>query len=44
VNSVGKSPIMPAWGNLKEKQVRDIIDYIRTLASTPLRAGRSGAK
>lgn len=31
--SAKKSPVMPAWGNLKEKQVREIIGYIRTLAS-----------
>jgi mono/diheme cytochrome c family protein len=42
--SVGKSPVMPAWGNLKEKQVRDIIEYIRTLGSTSVKTGRSGAK
>ena len=30
--SVGKSPFMPAWGNqLREKQVRDIIAYLRSL-------------
>ncbi len=34
-SSVGKSPVMPAWGNLKEKQVREIIGHIRTLASPP---------
>ena len=31
--SAKKSPVMPAWGNLKEKQVREIIEYIRSLAS-----------
>jgi len=31
--SAKKSPVMPAWGNLKEKQVREIIDHIRSLAS-----------
>lgn len=32
--SVGKSAFMPAWGSsLNEKQVRDIIAYIRTLSS-----------
>jgi len=31
--SVNKSPVMPAWGNLKEKQVREIIYHIRSLAS-----------
>ena len=33
--SAKKSPVMPAWGNLKEKQVREIIEYIRGLASPP---------
>ena len=33
--SAKKSPVMPAWGNLKEKQVREIIEYIRSLASPP---------
>lgn len=31
--AVGKSTFMPAWGGaLNEKQVRDIVAYIRTLA------------
>ena len=31
--AVGKSAFMPAWGSsLNERQVRDIIAYIRTLA------------
>jgi mono/diheme cytochrome c family protein len=31
--AVGKSPIMPAWGNqFKEQQVRDLIAFIRSLA------------
>jgi mono/diheme cytochrome c family protein len=34
--AVGKSSFMPAWGgSLNEKQVRDIIAYIRTLAVPP---------
>lgn len=33
--SVKKSPVMPAWGKLKEKQVREIVGHIRTLASPP---------
>jgi mono/diheme cytochrome c family protein len=33
---VGKSPFMPAWGNqLREKQIRDVIAYVRSLASPP---------
>ena len=36
--AVGKSSFMPAWGGaLDEKQVRDIIAYIRTLAVPPYR-------
>ncbi len=31
--AVDKAPFMPAWGGqLKEKQIRDIISYIRSLA------------
>ncbi|MGH7871776.1 MAG: c-type cytochrome [Candidatus Binatia bacterium] len=34
--AVGKSSFMPAWGGaLDEKQIRDIIGYIRTLAVPP---------
>lgn len=36
--SAKKSPVMPAWGNLKEKQVREIIEYIRSLASAKNKA------
>ena len=33
---VGKSTFMPAWGaSLNEKQVHDIVAYIRTLAVPP---------
>lgn len=33
---VGKSPQMPAWGAvLSEKQIQDIVAYIRTLAVPP---------
>lgn len=31
--AVGKSPIMPAWGGqFNEKQLRDIVAYVRSLA------------
>jgi mono/diheme cytochrome c family protein len=34
--AVGKSSFMPSWGGaLNEKQVRDIVAYIRTLAVPP---------
>ena len=34
--SVGKSSFMPGWGaSLNEKQIRDLIAYIRTLAVPP---------
>jgi mono/diheme cytochrome c family protein len=34
--AMGKSGFMPAWGSsLNEKQVRDIVAYIRTLAVPP---------
>ena len=30
--SVGKSPLMPAWGaSLKDDQIKDVIAYVRTL-------------
>ncbi|MGH7771853.1 MAG: c-type cytochrome [Candidatus Binatia bacterium] len=34
--AVGKSPLMPAWGSqLKEKQIKDIIGFIRSRAAPP---------
>ena len=34
--AVGKSSFMPAWGGaLDEKQIRDIVGYIRTIAVPP---------
>jgi mono/diheme cytochrome c family protein len=34
--AVGKSSFMPSWGNaLNEKQIRDIVAHIRTLAVPP---------
>ena len=36
--AVGKSSFMPSWsGALNEKQIRDIVAYIRTLAVPPYR-------
>lgn len=40
--AVKLSPVMPAWGNnFKETQIREIISYIRTLASPPYRPPRA---
>jgi mono/diheme cytochrome c family protein len=37
--AVGKSPIMPAWGNqFNEKQIGDLVAYIRSIAK-PAGAG-----
>lgn len=34
--AVGKSSFMPGWGSqLKEKQIRDIIAYLRSMATPP---------
>jgi mono/diheme cytochrome c family protein len=36
---VGKSPMMPAWGSqFNEKQLRDIVAYLRSIADPPYRA------
>lgn len=38
-STVEKSPFMPGWGSqLKEKQVRDIISYVRSLAMPPYKS------
>ncbi len=40
-STVGKSPLMPAWGSqLKEKQIKDIISFIRSLAVPPHKDSR----
>jgi mono/diheme cytochrome c family protein len=37
--AVGKSTFMPAWGGaLNEKQIRDIVSYIRSIAVPPKQA------
>ncbi|MBI4523858.1 MAG: cytochrome c [Deltaproteobacteria bacterium] len=39
-SAVGKSAAMPAWGSqLKEKQIREVVAYLRTLSSS---GGHSG--
>lgn len=44
-SAMGKSPIMPAWGaQLKEKQIKDIISHIRSLAVPSYNGQASGAK
>jgi mono/diheme cytochrome c family protein len=43
--AVGKSSFMPAWGqSLDEKQIRDIVAYIRTLAVPAYKADSGAAK
>jgi mono/diheme cytochrome c family protein len=38
-NSVGKSSMMPAWGGqLNEKQIHDVIAYLRSIADPPYKA------
>jgi mono/diheme cytochrome c family protein len=37
-SAVGKSPMMPGWGGqFKEKQLRDILAYVRSIANPPYR-------
>jgi mono/diheme cytochrome c family protein len=44
-SAVGKSSFMPSWGGaLAEKQVRDIVAYIRTMAEPPYKTDKSGTK
>lgn len=39
--AVGKSTFMPAWGGaLNERQIRDIVSYIRSIAVPPKQAGK----
>jgi mono/diheme cytochrome c family protein len=38
--AAGKSSFMPAWGGaLRDKQVQDIIAYLRSIANPPYKAG-----
>ena len=38
--AVGKSSFMPAWGGaLKDKQIQDIVVYLRSIANPPYKAG-----
>jgi len=43
--AVGKSSFMPAWGAaLNEKQIRDIVAFLRTIAVPPYKAETSAKK
>ena len=38
--AAGKSTFMPAWGgSLRDKQIQDIIAYVRSIANPPYKAG-----
>jgi mono/diheme cytochrome c family protein len=38
--AAGKSAFMPAWGaSLREKQIADILAYLRSIANPPYKAG-----
>jgi len=44
-SAVGKSSFMPSWGSsIDEKQVRDLVAYVRSIADPPYKAGKPGAK
>jgi mono/diheme cytochrome c family protein len=41
-SAVGKSSFMPAWGSsFNERQIRDIVAYLRTIADPPYRPDTS---
>lgn len=41
-SAVGKSSFMPAWGSsLKEKEIRDIVAYLRAIADPPYKPDTS---
>jgi mono/diheme cytochrome c family protein len=43
--AVGKSSFMPGWGGaLNEKQIQDIVAYIRSIAVPPYKAGPASGK
>lgn len=43
-SAVGKSSFMPSWGSaLEEKQIRDLVAFIRTLAVPAYKADKSEA-
>jgi mono/diheme cytochrome c family protein len=44
-SAVGKSSFMPSWGSsIDEKQVRDLVAYLRSIADPPYKAGKSVSK
>ena len=44
-SAIGKSSYMPAWGSsFNDKQIRDVIAYIRGLAVPPYKAESPAAK
>jgi len=44
-SAVGKSSFMPSWGSaLDEKQIRDLVAFIRTLAVPPYKSDSSASK
>ena len=39
--TVGKSAMMPGWGGqLQEKQLRDVVAYVRSIADPPYKGPR----
>jgi len=44
-SAVGKSSFMPSWGSsLDEKQIRDLVTYLRSIADPPYKGGKSVSK
>jgi mono/diheme cytochrome c family protein len=43
--AVGKSSFMPSWGSsLDEKQIRDLLAYLRSIADPPYKGGKPAPK
>jgi mono/diheme cytochrome c family protein len=44
-SAVGKSSFMPSWGSsIDEKQVRDLVAYLRSIADPPYKGGKPVSK
>ena len=44
-SAVGKSSFMPSWGSsIDEKQIRDLVAYLRSIADPPYKGGKSVSK